>query len=209
MIKKDWDKAHDAEIRRKVLELMGAKLYSCARGPAKVKLALTSPGPGWEELSATSTTVDLPAHAWTLEFASEMEEQLLDGEIDEWMTYDKFLAETAPGFTWRATCRERCIAFIYTKEWAAEEAIRIKLERPFVVMLSHLAKGPGSGPWVKNFNAETGEVERCVYMYEAKVFQGVPWRDFWTKYEMTSLLAAPPTQTEVEIEERDKNGQVS
>ena len=53
-----------------------------------------------------------PDYCNDLNAMHEAEQQLRD--FDEWMIYDKALAETAEGFTWHATARQRAESFLRT-----------------------------------------------------------------------------------------------
>ena len=54
----------------------------------------------------------LPNYCNDLNAMHEAEQQLRD--FDEWVAYDKALAEIAEGFTWHATARQRAEAFLRT-----------------------------------------------------------------------------------------------
>lgn len=52
----------------------------------------------------------IPNYAGDLNVMHEAEKRLTD--IDDWMLYDKALAETTSGFTYHATARHRAEAFL-------------------------------------------------------------------------------------------------
>lgn len=91
----------DEEINIKIAELCGWKIFS-----------------HWHNLWAPPRRVveyecdacPIPSYTKDLNACHEFEKTLT--HINDWMLYDKALAETTEGFNFHATARQRCEAFL-------------------------------------------------------------------------------------------------
>lgn len=117
---KDWSKATDEEIRVRVAELLG---WQVTRNNEIFTLASPKNPEFFSSLEPINVLAFIPSYPADLNVCAEMEKTLggfhgcpLTGEVFDYFDHLITICVVEKTFVGFATARQRCIAFITTKE---------------------------------------------------------------------------------------------